>query len=100
GGGGVPASGRSASLAVFGTIGFGACGRSPNSPSAGLVFMAPQYLFLRPYPPNERDTNLVPDARTLGSGRIRQNSRRNPDPGANSTVVTLEDQRGIGAAKS
>jgi hypothetical protein len=42
-GGGVPISGRSASLAVFGTIGFGASLRWPNSPGfAGLVFISPR----------------------------------------------------------
>ncbi len=43
-GGGVPASGRNASLAVFGTIGPDA-GCCPNSPLlAGFVFMAPYRL--------------------------------------------------------
>ncbi|MBZ9755573.1 hypothetical protein LB524_09780 [Mesorhizobium sp. ESP6-5] len=41
-GGGVPASGRKASLAVFGTIGPVFAGLCPNSPLPdGLVFMSP-----------------------------------------------------------
>jgi hypothetical protein len=43
-GGGVPASGRNASLADFGTMGLGATGRCPNSPfGGGLVFMTPPF---------------------------------------------------------
>ncbi|CDX56153.1 hypothetical protein MPL1032_20413 [Mesorhizobium plurifarium] len=48
-GGGVPASGRNASAAVFGTIGpFAPC--RPNSPSLGLVFMTPCRLILQRIP--------------------------------------------------
>src|SRR5262245_45962811 len=44
-GGGVPVSGRNASLAVFGTMGPDAACRCPNSPlPAGFVFMVPCHL--------------------------------------------------------
>ncbi|WP_245456054.1 hypothetical protein [Mesorhizobium sp. M7A.F.Ca.US.008.03.1.1] len=47
-GGGVPASGRNASLAVFGTIGPEVAGRCPNSPlPAGFVFISPYRLIQR-----------------------------------------------------
>ncbi|WP_454583467.1 hypothetical protein [Mesorhizobium sp. 43Arga] len=60
-GGGVPASGRKASLAVFGTIGpplF--AGRCPNSPlPAGFVFISPYRLISQRIPCGRVEANMA-----------------------------------------
>jgi hypothetical protein len=59
-GGGVPASGRNASLAVFGTIGPGGVVRWPNSSLfAGLVFMALYRLILQRIPSETVGANMA-----------------------------------------
>jgi hypothetical protein len=59
-GGGVPASGRNASLAVFGMIGPDDTDRCPNSPlSAGFVFMAPYRLILQRIPMGRVGVNMA-----------------------------------------
>jgi hypothetical protein len=58
-GGGVPASGRKASLAVFGMIGPDA-GRCPNSPlPAGFVFILPYRLIAQRIPCGRVGANMA-----------------------------------------
>jgi hypothetical protein len=53
-GGGVPASGRSASLADFGTMGLGDASRCPNSPLlGGLLFMTRHHSIVQRIPSGE-----------------------------------------------
>ncbi|WP_164762122.1 MULTISPECIES: hypothetical protein [unclassified Mesorhizobium] len=59
-GGGVPASGRNASLAVFGTIGPDVGGRCPNSPlPAGFVFISPYRLIAQRIPSGRVGANMA-----------------------------------------
>ncbi|SIT58695.1 conserved hypothetical protein [Mesorhizobium prunaredense] len=59
-GGGVPASGRNASLAVFGTIGPDVADRCPNCPlSAEFVLMAPYRLILQRIPLGTVGANMA-----------------------------------------
>jgi hypothetical protein len=59
-GGGVPASGRKASLAVFGTIGPVFAGRCPNSPlSTGFVFILPYRLIAQRIPCGRVGANMA-----------------------------------------
>jgi hypothetical protein len=59
-GGGVPASGRKASLAVFGTIGPVFAGRCPNSPlPAGFVFISPYRLISQRIPCGRVGANMA-----------------------------------------
>ncbi|WP_245497422.1 hypothetical protein, partial [Mesorhizobium sp. M5C.F.Ca.IN.020.32.2.1] len=71
-GGGVPASGRNASLAVFGTIGLDGVDRCPNSPlSAAFVFMAPYRLVLQRLPLGRVGANMAKlTARIRRAGRL------------------------------
>jgi len=53
-GGGVPASGRNASLADFGTMALGSAGRRPNSPFVGgLLFMTRHHPIVQRIPPEQ-----------------------------------------------
>ncbi|WP_246707124.1 hypothetical protein [Mesorhizobium sp. NZP2077] len=59
-GGGVPASGRKASLAVFGTIGPVFAGRCPNSPLPdGFVFILPYRLIAQRIPCGRVGANMA-----------------------------------------
>ncbi|MCA0045359.1 hypothetical protein LB577_00075 [Mesorhizobium sp. B283B1A] len=72
-GGGVPASGRKASLAVFGTIGPVLAGRCPNSPlPAGFVFISPYRLISQRIPCGRVGANMA-------KLTTRQSIARQPD---------------------
>ncbi|MCZ8543307.1 hypothetical protein OOJ09_03890 [Mesorhizobium qingshengii] len=59
-GGGVPASGRKASLAVFGTIGPAVAGRCANSPlPTGFVFILPYRLIAQRIPSGRVGANMA-----------------------------------------
>ncbi|WP_245268934.1 hypothetical protein [Mesorhizobium loti] len=70
-GGGVPASGRKASLAVFGTIGPVFAGRCPISPlPAGFVFISPYRLIAQRIPCGRVGANMA--KLTAGQSIARQ----------------------------
>src|SRR6185312_6414901 len=92
-GGGVPVSGRSASLAVFGMIGPGGTGRCPNSPLlSGVVVMTACRLNLAANPLRHSRGEY---------GKIDGTANhRFRWPTSRSTTVALETERCVGAAET
>ena len=69
-GGGVPSSGRSASLAVFGTIGCGGPPRRPNSPlPAEFTLISPQFRMPDRLSPKSQAGSLSPNMAKLTADR-------------------------------
>ena len=72
-GGGVPSSGRSASLAVFGTIGCGGRFRRPNSPlPVEFTLISPQFRLLGRLAPESLAGSLSPNMAKLTMGERAQ----------------------------